>query len=226
MATEFGYHTIGTSNLDFGTGVCVGCKFTLTETGTLSKISFYGKAVSGTVNVKAALFSVVGGVPSAKLDESSVTAVSTTLGWWDCNISGVSRAAGDYVLMLIYSADLTVYYLTNAGLGDIYTQEEATYPTFPTTSAGSFSWDSELSIYATYTPAGSGSSISPSASASLSLSPSASISPSASASLSRSPSSSVSPSASASLSLSPSASASLSRSPSASVSPSASTSRS
>lgn len=63
-------------------------------------------------------------------------------------------------------------------------------------------------------------SVSPSSSSSLSLSPSASVSPSSSVSASRSPSASISPSASLSASLSPSASLSFSISPSSSASPS------
>ena len=153
---EFGYHTIGTSNLDFG-AVAFGCKFSLLETGTPSKMGFYGKPASGSVNVKGAIYSVSGGAPSAKLEESSGTLVSTSLQWWDLIISGASsRSAGDYVLMLLPDADLTVYYLQNAGLGDIYTQESATYPTFPDPSSGSFVWDSELSVFCEYSTGGGG----------------------------------------------------------------------
>jgi hypothetical protein len=152
---EFGYHTIGTSSLDFGSAG-FGCKFSLTEAGTLSKISFYGKAASGTVNVKAALFAISAGEPGAKLIESSVTAVSTTLQWWDCEIVGDSQhVAGDYFLALLTSADLTVYFLATTGT-NIYAQDSSTYPNFTSPFGGTFSWDAELSIYATY---GAGASL-------------------------------------------------------------------
>ena len=220
MAT-FGKTAIGGTNASRGGDTATACRFTLSENGTVSQMSWYGARSAGNANMAVAIYSDSGGNPNALLATSSAVAInSATPQWWNFTIS-VALSTGDYHLVFLTDASVEMYYDTVSGLSDV-DNTGVTYPTFPEPFSVDATQDREVSIYATYTTG------SPSASASNSLSPSASLSPSSSESKSesksQSSSASLSPSGSISPSISPSASESKSVSKSASNSPSPSVS--
>jgi predicted esterase len=151
--------TFGNSNIlpstdgYFSANQKAGCKFTLSEAGTVTRITAYVWAASGTANLKAVIYADNSGSPGAKQGtDSQQTSVTTTHGWYNFTFStGISLSAGTYWLTLITSAQTYWAYgggSTNQSAlnGDTYS-DGATNP-FGT---GSVRYNLVTSIYATYT---------------------------------------------------------------------------
>lgn len=131
---------------DVTTGLAKATKFTLTETGTPSSMSFYSHAVG---NVRLAMFSDSSG-PSSRLCETADTAVTATA-WTSPSISCGSLSAADYWLVWQWNPG-TAYaagpsYNSTAGSGNYLYQS---YAAFPATWTGGTPSTEQWSIYVTY----------------------------------------------------------------------------
>jgi hypothetical protein len=150
---SFGFTGIGGSNDYDTTSYTHCCKFTATESGTVTNIGIYMRGVSGTINVKAAIWNAA--ASGALLGQSGVVSVTTTAQWWNFTISATITAGTAYWLGEISSGNHRYYY--DAGAANQWlAQWTVTYPTFPDP------WDAasetyaarKMSIYANYTVAG------------------------------------------------------------------------
>jgi hypothetical protein len=109
----FGYNSIGSGN-DGGSVANEkhGTIFTLSENATITKISIYGWAGSGTANTKAVIYATSGTTPGAKQGaDSPAVSVSTTPAWRDYVFaSPINLVAGTYTLAEINDADYYIAY--------------------------------------------------------------------------------------------------------------------
>ena len=153
MPTTFGYTSIGASSeWGFAADHVLGGMFTLTEAGDITKISGYIEPRNNGMYGKAAIYSVVGGAPSALLAQSNPVALqnNTTWAWVDFPLT-YSAIAGDYALIIFVDEGFAIRY--DAGANGIF--DLVTYPNFNnpfgayTTLTGQ-----KQSVYATYTPVG------------------------------------------------------------------------
>jgi len=134
-------------------------KATLNEDGDVTKISIYGKAASGSIHMKAAIYSDNNGQPNALQGVSAEVTVNTTLKWWDFSFSpAVSLTAGTWWIGWNHDGpvDFTYYYVTESGMGRWMNY---TYNSFPDPIGSMNSINKSLCVCATYTPSGGGLSI-------------------------------------------------------------------
>jgi hypothetical protein len=135
---------------DVTTGLAKATKFTLTETGTPSSMSFYSHAAG---NIRLAIYSDSSG-PSSDLCETADTVVTATA-WTSPNISCPSLSAADYWLVWQWNPG-TAYvagssYNSTAGSGNYIYQA---YGAFPASWTGGTVSTEQWSIYVTYTAGG------------------------------------------------------------------------
>lgn len=161
MAT-FGYSTIGGSNIAVASSFIQGCKHTLTEAGTVSKLSVYlqGGGTASQVH-RGLLYADSAGSPAGLLASSAEVnvAAGATAGFVDFTLTNPpSLSAGNYWLCLwsgTASSGSKVYYdtVTNAldFVAAAYSTAGAPPDPFGTPTAAS----RQMSIFATYTPSGS-----------------------------------------------------------------------
>lgn len=124
-------------------------KYTAPETGTITKLSLYGKLASGTGTAKMALYSVVAGTITDRLAVSSAVSMDTTEQTWDFPLSYAITAGTEYAIAIGEgSGSITINSWMVAGLNlnyDTGTTLDATW-----TQTGS--WDAKHAASATYTP--------------------------------------------------------------------------
>lgn len=147
----FGYTSIGTTTDTPSTEVTAS-KFQLSETGTVSSISVYLNALSGTVNAKTAIYADSTGLPQALIAESSEkTSINTSPTWQELTISQ-ELEAGTYWLAVRTSGTHQLKY--DSGASEQWQQSSTeTYPALPD-PFNRVTWKAQsriLSIYATYT---------------------------------------------------------------------------
>ena len=158
MAT-FGQTTPGASTENLWTkDYSYGWIYTAPESGTLTKISIYGSVASGTSNIKGAVYSVVAGVITAKLCESSVVTVSTTVQNWDFDVADIAIVSGTQYAFVIGEGSVDINFIgyRNAAPPNLHYCAGATVPALWTEGG---SWESSHTIFATYTPASGGSNV-------------------------------------------------------------------
>lgn len=148
--------TTGTTTVTTGAQTPVCCKFTATEYGILNSISFYANALSGTTNIKTAIYYGGGtvGTPYMLLGAQDLapTVITTTPGWSTNSFSALQLSAGT-TYWLVFIGDTSFNYYFDAGsTSQQYTGAVFTYPTFLSPETGAATANNQISVYATYTP--------------------------------------------------------------------------
>jgi len=138
------------------------CKFTLSEAGDVSSISWYGKLNSGSGNLKCVIYADSSGYPGAVKGVTNAIVITTTEQWWTATFAvAVSLTAGTY--WLAWTSDSSTAYYYNTGttnqrysVSDTYSDGVADpYP------AGGTGQARVISIYATYTASGGSGTLIP-----------------------------------------------------------------
>jgi hypothetical protein len=157
---EFGYHpaTPATANALASCIAMAGAAFIRTAvTGdTITKFSIYGTSNGGTTGFDAAIYSIVGGVPSARLSAGVIVVLPTVAAWADS--AAVSQALSNGVTYCVAlgndgAGTENAYYDTGSGnnrsndTGAGALPASWTHATWSTTRWG---------VYATYTAGASG----------------------------------------------------------------------
>lgn len=152
--STFGYTTIGGSSGYWGQDNTLwGCKFTSpSNVGTITQISCYSRAYTGTTSMTAFIYSDNAGSPGSKLATSSeVTSIGTTPSWTNFAISYAASTNTVYWLVVMQQNNAYVYW--DAGsTNQLYYDKSGTYPNAPSSwsaTTGTQSW--QMSIYATCT---------------------------------------------------------------------------
>jgi len=154
MATTFGTTGVGGTPRECASAYIVANKYTLTESGTVTKLSAYLYKKYAPDAFKMAIYSDAS--PMVKLCEGTGV-MPVTAGWADCTISsGGELTAGDYWITLMGDCDWYLYY--NAAALHAFAETNTYANGFPANIAA---WDYDdgavtYSIYATYTPGGGG----------------------------------------------------------------------
>lgn len=150
MAT-FGKTTQGVSSQLLAADKKFGCKFTIAESGTATKITAYLEVGNG----KAMIYSDSGGAPNALLVTSSELGFGSP-GWNDYTIADTNLIANTpYWLAVILNVGATYYY--DVGAANQERENSDTYADGPSDPFGAGTDQArEVSIYCTYTPVGVG----------------------------------------------------------------------
>ena len=147
----FGKTTVGpNSDSTGGSNYVVSCKYTMPESGSITKITAYIQSFDGTPhNGKAALYADNAGVPGAKLVESSEVSISS-LGWYNFTVS-YANTQGSRNFWLAITVQNGWRYRYDAGSSNQEAYRPYAYPDFsdPYTPQGYHAF--AMSIYATYT---------------------------------------------------------------------------
>jgi fibronectin type 3 domain-containing protein len=151
VTSTFGKTTIGpNSDSTGGSNYVVACRYTMPESGSITKITAYIQSYDGAPhNGKAALYTDSAGVPGAKLAESSEVSISS-LNWYDFPISYVNTQ-GSRDLWLAITVQNGWRYKYDAGSSNQEAYRSYTYPNFPDPSTPQGYHAFAMSIYATYT---------------------------------------------------------------------------
>jgi RHS repeat-associated protein len=146
----FGYGSIGASSAN--TGNAAGSLFTLSEAGTVTQISVYTKAASGSVDIGAALYADSSGAPDALLtSHSSAESQGTTPSWVDVAVTSYAAGADDYWIWGWGSASHTIYW--DDGSTNQYNIQGMSWPDWDDPMTPGTYFDRVLSLYATYSTA-------------------------------------------------------------------------
>jgi hypothetical protein len=130
-----------------------GSKFTLSEKGYVTSLTFYGKTGGGAKSpfvVKGTIYSDSSGAPNALLGTTQEITISRTLQWWTANFApSISLSAGDYWLVLHNGTKVDGYYDT--GATNQTAKNADTYSDGPADPFGTPTYTSRVfSIYANY----------------------------------------------------------------------------
>ncbi|MBI3931310.1 MAG: hypothetical protein HY325_04740 [Chloroflexi bacterium] len=149
----FGYTTIGgTSQLVFNDNKR-GSKFTLSETGRVQSLTFYGSTGGGAQSpfvVKMMVYSDSAGAPNALLGTTAEITISSTDQWRTASFtSPISLAAGSYWLVNHHGTRVDMFYDT--GTTNQAAANADTYSDGPSDPFGTPTYTArQYSIYATY----------------------------------------------------------------------------
>jgi hypothetical protein len=152
----FGYTSIGGSTFSGGS-IPNHVIFTANGTGTVTQMSVYlNKNFGGTQNTQTAIYSDSSGAPNSRLATSSSTSISGTSQWYNFTISQAITNAVDYWLSWWDEDAGTVDFRYDSGGTDQFcTTNTGNTPFSWPATAGSPNYSSVVvSIYATYTSAG------------------------------------------------------------------------
>lgn len=132
-------------------------KFTLSEAGTVSKITMYCRNDGTAVNAKCLLYDDDGasGEPSTLLGATNAVSLTSTAGWVDFTFATpVVLSAGNYWLGHVSGGEkVWIYYATASGFNYRYDTSFSSYATpgaWDIAGDGHLA-DTTLAIYATYT---------------------------------------------------------------------------
>jgi hypothetical protein len=155
--------TLGKTNIGGSFATIVrwwSCKYTSIEAGTISDMSCYF-AMTGPGSFKFCIWADDGsGNPGALLAQSTTDTHNTTPAWKTIAIS-YAFASGETLHLGVVADDWTTIY-TDAGLTNQeteFTQDYTGWPTAPNPPTVLQQYNSEVSIYATYTAAAGPSNI-------------------------------------------------------------------
>lgn len=147
LTATFGKSSIGSSSAN--TANLVGSKFIAPHDGTITSITFYTKAASGTVNCGAAVYSDVSGQPTVKLTEDMENiSVDTNAQWVTVPLNLNISKGTTYWLMHWASGSRTVYW--GVGTTAQYYVNGGTFENWANPESGGTFFAREVSIYATY----------------------------------------------------------------------------
>lgn len=151
MAT-FGKTAIGGSTSTRGGNTVTGSKFTLSDSATVTQMSWYGANAGVNTNAVVGIYTNSAGAPGTLLGTSSATAInSATPQWWTFTIS-LALSPGDYWLCFLPQGTVD-YYWDNVANASVVDNSGVTYPTFSSPFSVDATQSREVSIYATYTAA-------------------------------------------------------------------------
>lgn len=161
MATFGRTDTTGVNQLNnISNNAISGGKYTLSENGTVTKVSIFLKKQSGTSSVKAVIVGASDGKIVSNGVSGGVSITSTSYGWIHFTFTNnPSLTAGDYILCLVASVSggFGPQHAGNStGGASKFASNNYATPTDPGTSTPA-AW--KLCIYATYTPATSVKSV-------------------------------------------------------------------
>lgn len=147
----FGKTSIGGSTNTYPAGYMRVDKATLTEAGTITKITSYTRVTNVGNHVKGGLYANATGSAGALLGNSDPVVATTSYAWVDLTLTTpYSAVAADYFLGKL--SEDNEYYAYDAG-GTWNYRSGLTYPNLPDPfNKTGGSTDENASIYATYTP--------------------------------------------------------------------------
>lgn len=129
------------------------CRYNLSEDGTVTEISFYCKAVSGTIDVKTVIYDDSATDPNNRKGISDEVAGIDTTFAWEAFPANISLIAGDQHLGWNASADGNAKY--DSGETDQFSREPSPYSSYPNFPDPFGTPNAQLaraaSIFATYT---------------------------------------------------------------------------
>ena len=152
MAT-FGKTDIGATLEGYGADYISGSRFTLSETGSVTKISKYiGSYAYGAGNSKCAIYTNVAGVPSVLKVQSAELTGLTLNAWNDFTVSpAVELTAGDY--WILFWSQQNPEHTYDSGPANYGIVKSQIYGAWDDPFSGGTYYARLYSIYATYTPA-------------------------------------------------------------------------
>ena len=153
VTTTFGYTTIGSQHGQWGSSTLDACKYTSPASiTTISQISVYMAAYSGTVNAEACIYADNSGVPGALLATSTqVTGIGTTPSWVNFTLTLAASPSTVYWLGVEASNNYVVWF-TSGSTKQLTCQYAMSYPTFPNPWTTESAYGNYMqSIYASYT---------------------------------------------------------------------------
>jgi hypothetical protein len=147
----FGYTTAGASKTAEGWQVIVGLLATMTENGSITKLTIYGKSDSGTENITGYLVASNSGAPALpSLATTSQISIDNTPAWHDLSFSAAYSAnAADYWLCVHNGGGTAGYLWAYYDTGDANKGLEGSNS--PSFLASYTLLTKKFSIYATYT---------------------------------------------------------------------------
>jgi len=149
----FGKEKIGDNTYNGGENRLYLDQATLTEDGTVIKISLYGKlASSGSVHMMTAIYDDNSGEPNDLMGYSNEISVTTTLQWWNFTCD-IELNAGNYWLGWNQEAAPAFTYYYDSGNAR-YKNGVEYDDGFPSSAPSMSSTPKDFSIFATYTTAG------------------------------------------------------------------------
>lgn len=133
-------------------------KFTLTEAGSVTKLTIRLKSSSGTHNAKGVIYddNGVGAIASTNLGVTAAASYGTTISWVDLTFSTpIELEPGDYWIGFVMQSDSDTFgYEDEAGLTDRDNANSGGYANPSTFNYGGTYTPQQICIYATYTPSG------------------------------------------------------------------------
>lgn len=148
---SFGKTDIGAVHGHPGDDALHGSKFTLTEDGTITAISWYGDDNNAGGNATCGIYddSGTGGDAGNLVASSSEISVSNSLEWQEHTVSNVFLSAGDYWIYLFHEESIS-FTRENTGTGGV---RSLVYDGLPDPFGTQTDEVREWSIYANYTTA-------------------------------------------------------------------------
>jgi len=130
-------------------------KATLSEDGNVTRISFYGRSVSGNNYMQCAIYDDDGGEPDARQGVTNEVLVSTNLQWWDFTCD-IDLTAGTYWIGWNQKTEGSSprYYFDSVSGAARYKSGMEYDDGFPASMPSMSNLDKELSIFAEYTTGG------------------------------------------------------------------------
>ncbi len=150
----FGYTSVGASNLSVTTNVRLQSTVgTSTASGTVTSVSYFGYANSGTETAKGALY--LRSDKSRIAAASATTTISTTQKWWDLDVVDTAITPGAYHIAFAFTSTARFVYDTGTGVegaGNSFTL--SVYNDFPQSTLQPSNTNVRASTYITYEPDG------------------------------------------------------------------------
>ena len=152
--STFGDLTVQGTTIDENDGRIVAGGVTLAEDGTVSSITAYMKGAPPKL-VRAAIYTDSAGEPGALIAQSGNVSAAGGWAWVTFTLPSTPLVAGNYWLAIHFDSDSQTWAYGGAGAIRRKTQAFASGPPDPW-GASTDTYVGSLSVYATYTPTGSG----------------------------------------------------------------------
>lgn len=149
----FGKTDIGSGTQWNSANIIYGSKFTLSEDGNVSSISWYGSFDSGDSTISCGIYNDNAGAPNVLKGQTQEVTINTTACWWNFTFSpNILLTAGVYWLSAGFEGGGTTntYYRYDAGTSNQMYYDAFSPPAFNNPAGADGYIDREISIYATY----------------------------------------------------------------------------